>query len=207
MEVISLLIEKPDFVKDLLLIQGEFIAGLLESVLQDIQVDAVIFSEPIGGNEGPLISPDMYDRYVLSGYDPILEIIREHNINIVILRTYANIRLLMPPVLKHGFNCLWACETNSPAMEYRDIRKEFGRDLRLIGGIDLDALRHGKEEIRRELEQKIPPLLTDGGYIPIADGRIRADIPFENYAYYRRLLEKITKLKTEFILGKKKVDL
>jgi hypothetical protein len=199
MEVISLLIEKPDFVKDLLLIQGEFIAGLLESVLQDIQVDAVIFSEPIGGNEGPLISPDMYDRYVLSGYDPILEIIREHNINIVILRTYANIRLLMPPVLKHGFNCLWACETNSPAMEYRDIRKEFGRDLRLIGGIDLDALRHGKEEIRRELEQKIPPLLTDGGYIPIADGRIRADIPFENYAYYRRLLEKITKLKTEFI--------
>ncbi|MEJ2052335.1 MAG: uroporphyrinogen decarboxylase family protein, partial [Calditrichaceae bacterium] len=181
MEVISLLIEKPDFVKDLLLIQGEFIAGLLESVLQDIRVDAVIFSEPIGGNEGPLISPDMYDRYVLSGYDPILEIIREHNINIVILRTYANIRLLMPPVLKHGFNCLWACETNSPAMEYRDIRKEFGRYLRLIGGIDLDALRHGKEEIRRELEQKIPPLLTDGGYIPIADGRIRADIPFENY--------------------------
>ena len=29
-----------------------------------------------------------------------------------------------------------------------------------------------------------------GGYIPMLDGRVRADIPFENYAFYKRLLEK-----------------
>lgn len=191
MEVISLLIEDPQFVKEVMMIQGEFIAKLLDKVLQKMNVDAVIFSEPIGGNEGPLISPAMYDTYVLTNYDPIIDVIKRYNINTIILRTYANIRLLIPSILIHGFNCLWACETNSPAMDYLDIRKEFGRELRLIGGIDLDALRHGKEAIKKEIEEKVPPLIIDGGYIPIADGRVRKEIPFEVYFYYRHLLETI----------------
>ena len=191
MEVISMLIDDPDFVQEVLMIQGAFIAKLLDKVLQDMEVDAIIFSEPIGGNEGPLISPAMYDKYVLSGYDPIIEIARKQGLDTIILRTYANIRLLIPAILKHGFNCLWACETNSPAMDYRGIRQEFGRDLRLIGGIDLDALRLGKEAIRKEIEEKVPPLIADGGYIPIADGRVRKEIPFEIYFYYRKLLEQM----------------
>ena len=77
-------------------------------------------------------------------------------------------------------------------MDYRSIRKEYGHDLRLIGGIDLDVLRAGKQAIRREVEEKVPPLLAQGGYVPLADGRVRADIPFENYIYYRQLLDKIT---------------
>jgi uroporphyrinogen decarboxylase len=76
-------------------------------------------------------------------------------------------------------------------MDYRDLRQEFGRELRMIGGIDLDALRHDREAIRREVEEKVPPLVADGGYVPLADGRIRADVPFDNYAYYRQLLQKV----------------
>jgi hypothetical protein len=79
-------------------------------------------------------------------------------------------------------------------MDYRSLRKEFGRDLRLIGGIDLDALRQNKAAIRREVEKKVPLLIADGGYVPLADGRVREDVSFENYAYYRKLLEKITQV-------------
>jgi uroporphyrinogen decarboxylase len=94
--------------------------------------------------------------------------------------------------LKWGFNTLWACEVNIEAMDYRAIRESFGKELRLIGGIDLDALRKSKEDIRREIEEKVPPLIADGGYVPLADGRVREDVPFENYAYYRELLKKVT---------------
>ena len=76
-------------------------------------------------------------------------------------------------------------------MDYRDLRQEFGRDLRLIGGIDLDTLRRGKAAIRREVEEKVPPLLADGGYVPLADGRVRQDVPFESYVYYRQLLAEV----------------
>jgi len=191
-ELMSLVVEHPDFVKQMMKIQGEFSAELLDKMLNGIKIDAAIFSEPIGGNFGPLISPAMYEYFVLQSYKPLFEVLDRQGIETVIFRTYANARLYIPVILKFGFNCLWACETTIEQMDYRSIRREFGRDLRLIGGIDLDVLRLDKEAIRREVEEKVPPLLAEGGYVPLADGRVRKDIPFENYAYYRRLLETYT---------------
>ena len=191
-EVIRLLIKDPKFVHEALTVQGEFAARMAERVLSEVEVDAVVFSEPIGGTDRPLLSPEMYEEFVLTSYQPILDVLNRYGVETVVLRTYANARILIPSILKWGFNCLWACEVNIEAMDYRNLRREFGPKLRLIGGIDLDALRRDKEAIRREVEEKEPPLLASGGYIPMADGRVRADVPFENYVYYRKLLEKVT---------------
>jgi hypothetical protein len=191
-DVMTLLMDQPDVVRKRMQIQGEFAARLSDRILQEVQVDAVVFSEPIGGNDRPLISPQMYEEFVLKNYEPVLDVLRRHNIATICLQTFANARILIPSILKWGFNCLWACEVNIEAMDYRSLRKEFGRDLRLIGGIDLDALRKDKAAIRQEIEEKVPPLIEQGGFIPLADGRVRADVPFENYVYYRQLLEKVT---------------
>lgn len=187
-EVIYLLKDDPYFVREAMEIQSEFVVGLLERILDEVDVDAAIFSEPIGGNSGPLISPQMYEDLALNSYEPILKTLREHGIETIIFRTYANSRILIPSIMKRGFNCLWACEVNVEAMDYRSIRQEYGRDLRLIGGIDLDSLLDGREAIRREIEDKVPALIAQGGYIPLADGRVRGDVPFERYIYYRQLL-------------------
>jgi hypothetical protein len=128
----------------------------------------------------------------LRSYEPIIETLKRHGVETIVLVTYANFRILLPSILRYGFNCLWACEVNIEAMDYRDLRREFGRQLRLIGGVDLDALRCDMEAIRYEVEEKVPPLVADGGYVPLADGRIRADVPFENYTYYRKLLQEVT---------------
>jgi len=191
-EVVRLLIEDPQFVREAMAIQGEFAAGLAERVLQEVEVDGVVFTEPIGGNDRPLISPRMYEEFVLTSYKPVFDVLGRYGVETIVFRTFANARILIPSILKWGFTCLWACEVNIEAMDYRDLRREFGRDLRLIGGIDLDALRRDKDAIRREVEEKVPPLVADGGYVPLADGRVRADVPFENYVYYRQLLEKVT---------------
>jgi len=189
-DVIYLVKDDPIFVQELLNMQGIFVARLLERLLAEVTIDGAIFSEAIAGNSGPLISPAMYEKFALASYEPILEVLRRQGVETIIARTYANTRLLLPSFVKWGFNCLWACET-AGAMGYADIRREYGPDLRLIAGIDTDALRGDKETIRREVEEKVPPLLAGGGYIPLADGRIRAAIPYENYVYYRQLLEQI----------------
>jgi hypothetical protein len=191
-EVIRLLGEEPRFVQKVMAIQGEFAAAIAEKVLREVEVDAAIFSEPISDNRGSLISPRMYEDLVLESYDPILDLLRRYRVETVVFMTYANTRLLLPSVLKRGFNCLWAHEVNIKAMDYRDLRREYGRDLRLIGGIDLDALRSGREAIKREIMDKVPMLLEDGGYVPLADGRVRQDVPYENYVYFRQLLEDVT---------------
>jgi hypothetical protein len=61
----------------------------------------------------------------------------------------------------------------------------------VAGGVDTDVLRWGKEAIRREIDEKIVPLLPEGGFIPQADGRVREVVPFENYEFYRRHLEEV----------------
>ena len=188
-EVNYLVADDPDFVRRMMSLYGEFAAQLAEKVLSQVQVDAALFSEPIGGNHGPLISPRAYAGLVLPSYQPVFDVLARHGVEMVILRTYANARVLLPAALERGVNCLWAVEGKSAAMDYLELRKAFGRELRLIGGLDVEALRRGKEAIAREVMSKAPPLLAQGGYMPLADGRVREGIPYEDYRYYRRILE------------------
>jgi hypothetical protein len=193
-KVITLICENPDYVRSYLEIYSQFCAEMAEHVLRDLSVDGVIFSEPIGGKEGPLISPALYAKIILPTYKSLIEVIRKYNVSIFIIRTYANIRPFLPLLLDTGFNCLWACEPDIPEMDYRILRRVFGKKLCLIGGLNINCLRSNKNRIRDELDQKVPELLGQGGYIPLADGRVRADIPYENYIYYRQLLMEYTQI-------------
>jgi hypothetical protein len=190
-DVIELLIDDPLLVQEIMKIQGEFSASITNRILNEVEVDAVIFGEPISGSHGPLISPKMYDEIVISSYKPVLDVIEKFKVQTVIFRTYANSKALLPIILKTPINCLWSTESNMEFMDYRLLREEFGKDLRLIGGIDTDVLMQGKAAIRQEIEGKLPVLLEHGGFIPLTDARIREYIPFENYVHYRQLLEKV----------------
>jgi len=184
------LADSPQLVREILDIYADFRAQLVDRVLGEVEVDCAFFSEPIGGSGGSLLSPKTYADVVLPSYRPIFDVLRKHRVDTIGVMTYTNIRRLIPAMMDAGINCLWAAETDSSAMDYRPLRDEFGRDLRLIGGIDLDVLYQDQAAIKREIERVVPPLLADGGYIPLADGRVRENVPFEGYAHYRRLLEK-----------------
>jgi len=189
--VINLLLEDSNFVQGYMQMYGEFVAQVLEKALHKVDVDAVYFSEPIGGKYAPLISPQMYHEVILKSYIPALKVLKDNKIDTFIFLSYSNIRDLIPMLLDAGFNCLWACETDSPEMDYRSIRKEYGHDLSLIGGIELDVFTRQEDVIKQELNEKVFPLLADGGYIPLADGRVRENISLEKYMNYRRILSNI----------------
>jgi hypothetical protein len=186
------LADRPDFVREYMRIQGAFAAELTEKLLEEVEFDAMVFSEPIGDNNGALISPRMYEELVLPSYEPLLNLAHRFQIKTIICRTYANMKALIPSLLKWGIDVLWACEVEQGVMNYPALRKEYGRDLKLIGGIDLDALLEGKEAIKKAVEL-IEPLVAEGGFIPLADGRVRAGVRYENYLYYRKLLREITR--------------
>jgi hypothetical protein len=190
-DVISLLLEETKLVQQYMQMYGEFVSEVLERALNKIDVDAVYFSEPIGGKDAPLISPRMYHDVILKSYTPALQVLKKHNIDIIIFLSYSNIRHLIPMLLDAGFNCLWACETDSPDMDYREIRKEFGTDLSLISGINLEILKLNETEMQQNLRELILPVIAEGGYIPLINTRIRKNISYQKYLNYRRILSKI----------------
>ena len=55
------------------------------------------------------------------------------------------------------------------------------------------ACQVGKRDRAQQVgnKRKVPRLLEQGGYAPLLDGRVRENVPWDNYCYYRELLERL----------------
>jgi uroporphyrinogen decarboxylase len=62
-------------------------------------------------------------------------------------------------------------------------REQFGRALLMMGGVDKNALRRGRDAIDRQIDH-LAPLVEEGGFIPHCDHRVPPDVPLEHYLYY-----------------------
>jgi uroporphyrinogen decarboxylase len=75
-------------------------------------------------------------------------------------------------------------------MDVVELRKRFGKDLLIAGGMDKRILAGNPDAIRVMVEEKIP-LMQEGGYVPGCDHAMPPDIPWKNYLYYRELLANV----------------
>ena len=183
--------DKRELVHSIIEYFAEYLMEGIRRALDEVELDFAYFTEPIAGSYGPVISPAMFREFVIPWYKKMMALLKEHNIDIIIMRSFGNIEVLLPDMVDAGITGLWMTDTIPSNMDYAAIRKEYGRKLALIGGIDANVLMKDEEAIRKEIYDKVPPLLESGGYIPTIDNRPRAHIPFKNFAYYRKLLEEI----------------
>jgi hypothetical protein len=184
------LVDTPDFVREILAIQADFAARLAEKILHQVNVDGVIFSEPIAGNHGALISAEMYRAIVLQSFMPIFDVLRDCQVPAIIWRSYANPANLLPEVVKYPFNVLWLCETPPNTLTPAQVRQFVGSNLTLIGGIDSDVLQQDNQSIQQAIAA-VRPFVEQGRFIPLADGRVREDVPYPNYVFYRQELQRV----------------
>jgi hypothetical protein len=71
------------------------------------------------------------------------------------------------------------------------IRRQYGKNLVIQGGIDRRALAKEKETIEREVLCKVPWLCLQGGYFPQIDHLVPPDVSLENYRHYSHLLRQV----------------
>ena len=186
------LLEKPLMVADLLDRTTDFYCVCLERVLSKVSVDYAAFYEPIAANTGPVISPAMFQRFAMPGYRKVLGLFEKFNVPLRILcTTGGNLTSLLPPLIEAGINGLWISNIRNAGMEYAALRKTFGPDIALIGGIDAGALSRGQDAVRKTVEKTVLPLLEGGRYLPCLDDRPRTNISFAQYRLFRELIEEI----------------
>ena len=165
----------------------------VEQVFGGVMLDYAVFEEPIASAHGSVISPSYFRRFCSQSYLRLVDLLQARGVQWFIVRCYGDPTELIPEWLDVGINVLWCCERAGAAMDYRRLRRQYGRDLRLIGGIDVDAIRGGPDRLSDTLERDVAWLVEDGGYIPMADGRIRRPVTWRQYANYRRQLERLVK--------------
>jgi len=146
------------------------------------------FWEDMASKNGSLISPAMYKRLMVPYYKQIVEHCRKlYPEAVITLDSDGNVEELVPIWLDCGITCIFPCEA-AAGMDVVRLKKEYGRDLQLIGGIDKRKLAMTRDDIVREVE-RVLPAFEMGGYLPNIDHSVPPDISFDNYMFYKELLE------------------
>ena len=181
--------DDPAFVEEMMEADAEFLISMLAQILEETDIDFFGFWEDMAYKTAPLISPEHVRKYMLPRYRKVVDFGRSRGVRFFGLDSDGNIDSLIPVWLDAGIDILYPFEVQA-GMDVLAIRKKFGRDLRIWGGIDKRTLVHGYAAIDQELA-RIAPLIRESGYIPMLDHSAPPDISFKNYCYFMQQLRKI----------------
>lgn len=155
-----------------------------------LNVDIIMIWEDMAYKSGPLISPDMFTKFMIPRYRQLCDVLRSYNIEFILVDSDGDINSLIEPWLKVGVNLHWPLEA-AAGMDAVTLRKKYGEDLIMIGNIDKRVFQKGKQAIRDEVMYKVPCLVEKGGYYPSIDHNIGPDVPLHGLKYYLNLLREI----------------
>ncbi len=183
--------DHPDLIDEMMDHVTHFMLSLIEKALNEVRFDYALLAEPISSCHAPVVGPRTYRRHALPGLRRVVERLRAAGIDILILDTHGAVKPIIPLALEAGVNTLWLGSARAADVNYLELRRQFGKDLRLIGGLDVRVLERNEKAIEREVMSLAPPLLEQGGYIPMVDERVRSYVSFQNYSYYRKLIRRL----------------
>lgn len=170
----------PDFAKALTEIVVNYFKQLTKNAIE-MGADAIIDCEDYCGKNGPIVSIEHFNEFILSGLKEVISIAKERNI----------------PILKHSDGYLWplldilvdsgidALQAIEPAagMDIGEVKKQYGEKIAVIGNIDCaHLLTFGtKEEVKKATLQCILTASPGGGHVLSSSNIIHKSVPPENF--------------------------
>lgn len=179
----------PAMVEDMVETSCQMVEKFLDQVLPHFTFDYAAGWEDICYKGGPLVSVKFFNDVVVPRYKRIHKKLAAHSIDIWWIDCDGDVRPILPGFLEGGVNCLFPYEVNS-CTHPADLFKEYGRDLRIMGGFDKMALGAGRAAIDAYM-QSLVPLVKRGGYIPFCDHRCPPNVEQADYLYYLDLKEQM----------------
>jgi hypothetical protein len=179
----------PDMVEDMVETCCLLVEDFLDQVLGKLDFDVATGWEDICFNHGPIVSVDFFRAVVMPRYKRIHRRLSAAGIDLWWTDCDGDVRPILPLLLEGGINCLFPFEVNSCTHPW-ELLKEYGTDLRIMGGVDKIALGRGPDAIRAYLESLVPAV-ERGGYIPFCDHRCPPNVKPADYLYYLDLKERM----------------
>lgn len=147
-----------------------------------IKPDYVFINEDLSMKNGPLLSPKTYVEFILPELKRLVAFFKSHGVDWVVIDSDGNCELVLPYFLEAGVDGIWPLERTA-GMDPLAIRKKFGRDLRLWGGVDKRELAKDFAAIDAHLHT-FEPLIAEGGFIPTVDHLVPPDVSLANFEHY-----------------------
>ena len=178
--------DDPAFVEEMMDTTADFVIAMMDQILEHTDVDVFGFWEDMAYKTAPLIGPDLVRRFMLPRYRRVIDHLRSKGVNWFCLDSDGDVSSLIPVWLDAGINILYPFEVQC-GMDVVQVRREYGRDLRLWFGIDKRALAEGPTAIDAEL-RRVAPLVAEGGYVAGLDHSLPPDVSYPHFRYYMERL-------------------
>ena len=143
--------------------------------------DIVEYNDDVGSQNGLLMSPEMWRKYLKPRVAEVFDLIRASGKH-VRYHSCGAVRDILPDLIDMGLEILNPVQPLARDMDPVSLKREFGRHLTFHGGIDMqDLLPHSSEaQVRDETARLLGIMNEEGGWIACASHSLQPDTPPEN---------------------------
>ncbi len=172
-----------DVFSEMVMTIADLVCWGLDHVLEHLTPDFGFGWEDICGRSGPFVSPDIFRECVAPGYRKIREKLDAHGVHLYGIDSDGDVTALVGPWLDAGVNVLFPIEVGTWHADGMALRRQYGRDLRIIGHFDKMTLERGRDAVEAELE-RLKPLMRDGGFMMMPDHLITPGVALDDYRWF-----------------------
>ena len=154
------LVDDPAFVERLLEARTEWCIAIYRKAV-DLGADVLVLGDDAAHGRGAMISPRMWRRYVHPCHRRIVDSLDVP----VIWHSDGDIEALLPMAIEAGFVGIHGVDAVA-GMDLGRIKRKYGKDLVLVGNVDVRVLfGTDLEAVRREVDRCIEQGAPGGGYM------------------------------------------
>lgn len=161
--------------------QSATLAGEILKAGGDL-ADIVTFSDDLGAQNGPMISPELYRRLFKPRHKKYFDTVRKHTNALIQFHSCGSIYRLLNDIIELGADVIHPVQVSAKDMDSSILGPEFGDRVSFWGGIDTQRiLPYGTpEDVKTEVKRRIKDFAPGGGYVLGAVHNIQPGVPLEN---------------------------
>ena len=173
----------PGFYASLLsAIAEEHMSPLLDHLIE-LPVDGIMFGDDWGDQRGVLLGPDRWRGMIKPLYKKLYRKVKDAG-KVVLNHVCGSILDILPDLVDIELDVLESLQVEARGMDPYRIKKEFGTNLALWGGLGSQSLIPfgTPDEIRKEINHLKSSMTNQGGYILSCAKALQQGTPVENAA-------------------------
>ena len=154
------LVEDPGFVHRLLEARTEWCIAAYQKAV-DLGAEVLVLGDDAGHSQGPMVSPAMWREFIFPYHQRIVDALEPP----MIWHSDGNVESLLPMAIEAGFVGFHGVDPLA-GLDLAKLKRAFGRDLVLIGNVDVRLL-FGNDlaAVRQEVDRCIEQGAPGGGYM------------------------------------------
>lgn len=165
----------------------DFAIKISEDACDRFPLDWLWTGDDVGGQQAMIMSPQCWREAIRPYLEKIFEVGKSRGLWVA-YHSCGAIRPIIPDLIDMGLDVLNPIQCNCPGMDPIELKKDFGKELTFMGGVDtVELLPNGSvAHVSRETEKLIDGMTSDGGgFILAASHTVPPETPMENiFAMY-----------------------